>query len=182
MHNDYDRRAKEILRRQFRAHIRDMARAREDRYWELAERCESPIERLLLAPLMFIAPRCMLHRYDGPADKPEEPRLHVQHLVAGYRLDFAYICKPLHEKIIRIAIECDGHEYHATRDQRERDAARDRALIGAGYTTCRFTGSQIHADPEGCVQQIADTVDRISATRIHDDVAANHNREEDDVA
>lgn len=175
-------RIKEILRRQFRIHVQEMVYTRQDRYYALAEQCESPIERLLLAPLMFIAPRCLHPRYSGPADFMEPARLYVQHKVAGYRVDFAYTVIPHKDVPIRLAIECDGHDYHASREQRENDAARDRALRGAGYEPVRFTGSQIHADPEKCAQDVADLVDRIYAGRIHDTVAANHNQDQDDAA
>lgn len=161
-------RIKTMLRRQFRAHIAEMARAREDRYYALAELCESPIERLLLAPLMFIMPRCLHPAYDGPADPPGEARLFVQFPVAGYRLDFAYIVTPFKEAPIRLAIECDGHEFHASREDRERDAARQNDLRGHGFETLRFTGSQICADPEACAQSVSECVDRMYARRIID--------------
>jgi very-short-patch-repair endonuclease len=182
MTNDIDRRAQDILRRQFRTHISELARARQDRYWTLAERCESPMERLLLAPLMFIAPRCLHPVYEGPGDRLSEAQLHVQHVVGGYRLDFAYIATPYKDQPIRLAIECDGHEFHASREQRELDAARMNALRGHGFETLRFTGSQIHADPEKCAQQVADTVDRIYARRIHDHVEVSNNNEGEDAA
>lgn len=183
MDNQYERRAKEILRRQFRIHMSESARARQDRYWALAERCESPIEQLLLAPLMFISPRCIHPRYDGPGDLPFEAKLHVQHQVGPYRLDFAYIVTPHKEREgpIRIAIECDGQEHHSSREQRERDSARQNDLLGYGFTTLRYTGSQIHADPEAVVQEISDAVDRIYAKRIHD-LTANHNNNDEDAA
>lgn len=161
-------RVKAILRRQFRATVMEMARAREDRYHDLAAMCESPIERLLLAPLMFIMPRCLFPAYGGPADPPGEARLFVQFPIAGYRLDFAYIVTPFKEAPIRLAIECDGQAFHAEQADRERDAARQNDLRGHGFETLRFTGSQIHADPEECAQQVSDTVDRIHAQRIHD--------------
>lgn len=167
-------RIKAMLRRQFRAHIAEMARAREDRYHDLAELCESPIERLLLAPLMFIMPRCLHPAYGGPADPPGEARLFVQFPVAGYRLDFAYIVTPYKEAPIRLAIECDGQDFHASREDRERDAARQNDLRGHGFETLRFTGSQVYADPEACAQQIADTVDRMHAQRIKDACDARH--------
>ncbi|MCX7359607.1 MAG: DUF559 domain-containing protein [Alphaproteobacteria bacterium] len=178
-----DYRIKDILRRQTRAHVIEIARRRQDAYWAAAEICESPIERLLLAPLMFISPLCLAPRYEGPLDLPSEARLHAQHRIAGYRADFAYIVKPFRdERTIRIAIECDGHDYHSTRDQREDDAARGNAIQGAGYTLMRFTGSQINQRPEGCAQDVADQVDRLYAQGIHEAVNANCSKSDDEDA
>ena len=41
-----DPRIRQLLRQQFRVHLSELARAREDRYWALAELCESPMEKL----------------------------------------------------------------------------------------------------------------------------------------
>jgi very-short-patch-repair endonuclease len=178
-----DPRIRPILRRQFRIHVSELARAREDRYWAMAEKCESPIERLLLAPLMFIRPLCLHPRYEGPLDVAPEARLHVQHKVGPYRLDFAYIVRPAGEREppIRLAIEVDGHAFHSTREQREDDNSRHLDLKEYGYELIRFTGTQIHRDPERCAQDVSETVDRIYAARIHD-LAANHNSDDEDAA
>jgi very-short-patch-repair endonuclease len=171
MKNDYDSRIKEIMRRQFRTQMHDQARRRQGVYEAMADLCDSPIERLLLAPLMFIQPKCLHPHSDWPLDPSKEHKLHAQHMVAGYRIDFAYIVTPYRETPIRIAIECDGHDFHSSRDQRGRDADQGRALLAAGWHLVRFTGSQIHADPEECVQQIADVVDQLWFGRLHGDAA-----------
>jgi very-short-patch-repair endonuclease len=173
-----DPRIREILRRQFRIHMSELARAAEDRYWALSEECGSPIEKLLLAALMFIRPMCLHPRYHGPADAAPEARLHVQHKIAGYRVDFGYVVTPFREPPIKLAIECDGHDFHASKEQRGNDANRDAILTGEGYHPLRFTGTQIHADPEACAQMVADTVDRLYATRIHRDVETRYNGED----
>lgn len=171
-------RIQRILRRQTRAHVLEQARRRQDAFYALAEKCESPIERMLLAPLMFIEPRCLAPRYGGPCDPPQEAQLFVQEKVAGYRIDFTYIVRPPREPLaIKIAIECDGHDFHASKEQRGHDAERGNVLAGAGYTLLRFTGTQIHADPEACAQGVSDAVDRLYAARIHQAVDAAHNDE-----
>jgi very-short-patch-repair endonuclease len=35
---------------------------------------------------------------------------------------------------------------------------KDAAALGRGFLTMRFTGSQIHRDPDGCAQKIFDVV------------------------
>lgn len=88
--------------------------------------------------------------------------LHIypQHQVGKYRLDFAIPDK-------RIAIELDGHEYHKTKYQRTHDAKRDRWLYGQGWQVLRFTGTEIHQNPDRCIDEICDLVgvERLSRVR-----------------
>jgi Uncharacterized protein conserved in bacteria len=72
---------------------------------------------------------------------------HTQYAIGKYILDLAY---PQH----KLAIECDGHEYHASKEQRGHDAQRDRFLLAEGWRTARFTGSQIFKDVDGCAEEI----------------------------
>jgi very-short-patch-repair endonuclease len=56
---------------------------------------------------------------------------------------------------LKWAIECDGHDFHEkTKEQARRDKQRERAILGAGYTVIRFTGSEIHQDPYKCAQEV----------------------------
>ncbi|MCU4118425.1 endonuclease domain-containing protein [Variovorax sp. N23] len=64
-----------------------------------------------------------------------------------YRVDFLF-------KDARLVVELDGHEYHSTRDQLEKDAVRQRYLSRAGYTVIRFTGREIHRDAQQCVSEV----------------------------
>jgi very-short-patch-repair endonuclease len=70
-----------------------------------------------------------------------------QHKIGKYRLDFA--CPEY-----KLAIECDGHQYHSTKEQRGYDADRDRFLLKEGWQTARFTGTQIHQDAAKCANDI----------------------------
>lgn len=167
MKNDLDARIDDILRNQFRVQMNEQARRRRGVYEAMAQLCDSPIERLLLAPLMFISPKCIHPHSDWPLDPSAEHKLHVQHKVANYRVDFAYIVTPYKEDPIRVVIECDGHDFHATRDQRARDAQQGRELLAAGWNLIRFTGSEINADPVECVEQVADVVDQIWFSRLN---------------
>lgn len=54
-------------------------------------------------------------------------------------------------------IECDGHEYHErTKEQAQKDRAKDRAFIIAGLDLLRFTGSEIYNDHKRCSREILD--------------------------
>jgi hypothetical protein len=63
------------------------------------------------------------------------------HLVGGgVEVDFLW---PAH----RLIVETDGHRVHGTRQAFERDRARDRRLLLAGWRVVRFTWRQIVRDP-----------------------------------
>jgi very-short-patch-repair endonuclease len=64
-----------------------------------------------------------------------------------YRVDFLL-------KDARLIVELDGHEYHSTKEQLERDAIRQRYLTRAGYTVIRFTGREVVRSPAGCVSEL----------------------------
>lgn len=52
----------------------------------------------------------------------------------------------------KVAIELDGHDFHErTKEQVAIRDARDRALLGAGWTVFHVSGSAFHRNPEECV-------------------------------
>jgi len=55
----------------------------------------------------------------------------------------------------RLVVECDGFAAHGTRDAFERDRARDRELIVAGWRVVRITWRQLTDDADVIVRQIA---------------------------
>jgi very-short-patch-repair endonuclease len=69
--------------------------------------------------------------------------------VLTYRADFL-----LELGVRKLAIECDGHEFHdRTKQQAAYDRARDRELLRIGIPTIRFTGSEIIHSPERCAEE-----------------------------
>ncbi len=53
-----------------------------------------------------------------------------------------------------IAIECDGLEYHANRNQYTRDRQRDRILQEHGFLVMRFSSVEIFKNLSGCIEDI----------------------------
>lgn len=84
---------------------------------------------------------------------PQCPLVHEGRI--RYRLDFL-----VHFGGRSVAVELDGHEFHKTREQRTRDAARDRFLRSKGIETIRFTGSEVHNNLQGCVTDLLDCLTR----------------------
>jgi very-short-patch-repair endonuclease len=130
--------------------------------------CESPIERLMLAAFLehgafldtgrLLNGECLIRGIDGYGlAEAEYDRVYlVSQVVTGsYRLDFALVHDDVH-----LAVECDGHDFHEkTRQQARHDKARDRALVAAGWTVLRFTGSEIYADAPACVAEVFKVLD-----------------------
>ncbi len=121
--------------------------------------CESPIERIMMLALA----KHYAFEWDLPGNSINggtfghfagDAAVFCQYRVARggavYRLDFAIVADDQ-----KIAIEVDGHDFHErTKKQAAHDKSRDRALVTAGWKLLRFTGSEVWADPDRCVQQI----------------------------
>jgi very-short-patch-repair endonuclease len=79
----------------------------------------------------------------------------VQGLDGRYRPDFmiffdggAYV------------IELDGHDSHKSREQRTKDAKRERWFEARGMRVLRWTGSEVHANAQDCVRHLLEIVRR----------------------
>jgi very-short-patch-repair endonuclease len=76
------------------------------------------------------------------------PRPLVNTPVCGFEVDFLW---PRH----RVVAEFDGHAFHASRPQRERDSRRDQELVLAGYVVIRITWRQLTEAPKQLVRRVA---------------------------
>jgi very-short-patch-repair endonuclease len=54
-----------------------------------------------------------------------------------------------------LVVELDGHDWHSNQFQRTKDAKRDRDLMRLGFRVIRFTGSEVKANPDACVEEAA---------------------------
>ncbi len=55
----------------------------------------------------------------------------------------------------------NGHDFHKTRQQRTNDAKRDRYLQMNGWQVIRFTGTEIHRDVFGCIEEAKKIIEGI---------------------
>ena len=76
-----------------------------------------------------------------------------------YLLDFAVVSGKR-----KLAVECDGHDFHHTQEQRERDCRRQRELCRRGWTVYRFTGREIWRDARACAGEISRMMGRKKST------------------
>ena len=99
-------------------------------------------------------------------------RLHIelQPRRGPYRLDLAIDISSAnlaeYLQTETVAIECDGHNYHSSREQRTRDAARDRYLNRHGVRVLRFTGTEIWRDPARSAREAIEVVRSRIATHL----------------
>jgi very-short-patch-repair endonuclease len=100
--------------------------------------CESPIE-VELGVQFLIAFRAI---------GSDDFKLVPQHVLGPFRYDFAVM---RHGKLIGL-IECDGKEFHSTKEQIANDHAKDKLAAKMGVRIFRFSGSDIYRDPKGSVR------------------------------
>lgn len=91
---------------------------------------------------------------------PDEYTVETQPEVGGKHPDFVVSFRGYHGRHegwlqSRVAIECDGHDFHEkTKQQAARDKRRDRELTFLGMPVLRFTGSEIWAGPTACARPV----------------------------
>lgn len=98
------------------------------------EKCESYIERKLYDALTF----------NGYHVKTQTP-------CGRYRIDLAL---PQY----KLAIECDGKDYHSTPSQKAHDRRKNAYLRKKGWTVLRFSGSRIHRRLPEVLRKIEDKI------------------------
>lgn len=130
-------------------------------------RAESPIETMMLLALLECGFNTDL-KNDAPALATLRQQYPVETEFGTFRLDFAAV-RLVGRRSVRVAIELDGHEHHASRDQRERDNRRARALARQGWIVIRFSGSEVWKDAGACALDVSaiiiEAVDRIETGR-----------------
>lgn len=87
-------------------------------------------------------------------------KLETQKKIGNYRCDFYLEHKVKKtDKLIKIVIECDGHEWHEkSKKQAAHDKKRDRYMVLQGYTILRYTGSEITNNPETVIEDIVNLI------------------------
>ena len=122
-------------------------------YDDLLAMCESEIESHLLGAL---------YPNLGPDAQKE---IEAQHMIDYYDMpvtlpDFAF-------PYLRIAIYCDGYEYHWERDPFQKDRQQARALQLQGWLVLRFAGSEILNNTDAVVLTVEKAIRRKARERLN---------------
>lgn len=82
-----------------------------------------------------------------------------QMMVGPYVADFGIVAATSDSRVLVVAVECDGHDFHErTKQQVARDKARDRAFAERDIRLFRFSGSEIWRDAGLCADQVLEFV------------------------
>lgn len=95
-------------------------------------KCESPIEESMLKALFEAG----LQPY-------------TQTPCGAYRIDIV-----LYSGKKKIAIECDGEEFHSSKEQKIHDERKNRFLEKNKWVVVRFSGKEIYRDVNWCVRVV----------------------------
>jgi hypothetical protein len=60
----------------------------------------------------------------------------------------------------RVGVELDGHRYHSSREDRERDMRKDSALATLGWVSLRYSYRRLTGEPTACQREIEAVVRR----------------------
>lgn len=134
----------------------DKERERLSAGWDrISSLAESPIESLLASALIFQT-FGYGYIYVGVPDNDFGAWVDSQVKVGAVdTVDFAVILRASGRQTV-FGIECDGHDFHdRTKEQAQRDRARDRRLAALGVYVLRFTGSEIYQSPWTCAEEIS---------------------------
>lgn len=145
----------------------------DQRLWawnELEDVCQSPIEQMMLAEILFLEDGYDAVKWgfmDGAPNQPEtETNFDCQVSVLKYKVDFLFTVR-VKGKERKVVVECDGHNFHdRTKAQAQRDKSRDRDMTNAGYIVIRFTGSEIYRRADDCAIEISDLLCRLKTELI----------------
>lgn len=123
-----------------------------DRYKNYSSLCESPIEHLaMIAMATTVLPTTQTPRFYDMRTAPVWPNGAVliapQFPVGRYRLDFVVSVRS-RDSVTAYALECDGAEHHAGRDNQDADTVRDGFIAHLGIETKRLTGAEIYRNPD----------------------------------
>lgn len=120
-------------------------------------RCDSPIEQAYCLEL-FQVPGVHAIEADfngamiGVAVPERMILVFAQQPILHYRADFLLVgMSPVSAEPIFVIVECDGTDSHSTREQLRRDEFRQRALQNTGFKVIRFSGSEIHQNPQAVI-------------------------------
>lgn len=112
---------------------------------------KSPIEKIFSIAMDCLRLMMIDEEYKFPINFEISPQEEITANGKRYVVDFLITsCDRKYDLSSPIIVECDGHDYHSTKEQIAYGNERDMNLKQAGYEIIHFSGSQLFADPYGC--------------------------------
>jgi very-short-patch-repair endonuclease len=121
------------------------------------DRCESPIEQAYCLSLFQVPGVRSVDQPFSPDLLRETPSrrqimVFAQHGIEQYRADFLLVgLSPHWANPTFVVAECDGEDFHSSREQIRYDQKRQEALMATGFAVVRFRGREIYTMPERTV-------------------------------
>ena len=84
---------------------------------------------------------------------PAEREFHQKIKNKNYFIDFALFCKN-----IKLALECDGDEYHLKEKDVKYDKSRDNDLKSKGWNVLRYTSTEINNKIDEVIFQVKEAI------------------------
>jgi len=134
-----------------------------------AIKTESPIEEDFLAALQAISDGLVVFVPNASVEElklramadEQKQRVFMSSQVPlwRYRADFVLATyeTAIYPRVV--CIECDGEQFHASVEQKQRDYERDAFLRGKLIQTVRFTGRHLRRDAYACAYKALDMLD-----------------------
>jgi very-short-patch-repair endonuclease len=115
------------------------------RWRYIRERAESPIECSLGMSLMDSWKFVVVDHEDvGFRLGKYEIAFVMQYPVANHRIDMGLFFRTLKGDPVKVAVECDGKQFHEGPENERKDAIRDNKLRAAGFKVWRYPGWLLH--------------------------------------
>jgi hypothetical protein len=87
-------------------------------------------------------------------------------MLAGFRIAFAIRVSGPNRRTMRIAVQCDGHDFHEmSPEQAIQEKNFEKALATGRYRLMRFSGEEITDDPAKCASKVAAEIDAFITPR-----------------
>ena len=124
---------------------------------EALEDCESPIEQIMA---LEIYDRLIGYYQNSNIEllgntNQKYIKVNQQLYRVDFLIEFAFKIDGEYLDILKLIIECDGHEFHEkTKEQVKKDNKRDRDLQSEGYDILHFSGSEIYNEWYKCGREI----------------------------